>query len=195
MPGSELQRAIFLDRDGVINAPPTSGLYITSPEELQIIDGVPEAIVRFREAGYLVIVVTNQSGIARGVMTHAQVEAVHDRMRQVLAAEGAILDDIFYCPHDDADGCRCRKPKPGMLIEAAVRHDIDLSRSVMVGDQERDIEAGIAAGCRTAFVAGNSTCEREVWFINSLNDASIDEIKRLFAGGASLNAGAPPTLP
>lgn len=182
MPGSELRRAIFLDRDGVINAPPTSGLYITSPEELHIIKGVPEAVVQFREAGFLVIVVTNQSGIARGVMTHAQVKAVHDRMRQLLAADGAILDDIFYCPHDDVDGCRCRKPKPGMLVEAAVRHDIDLKHSLMVGDQVRDSEAGVAAGCKTVTVGKATDRQTQTMQFHSLGSLTATEIEQLLNG-------------
>lgn len=183
MPGHELRRAIFLDRDGVINHPPTGGLYITSPDELTVIDGVPKTIRRFREAGFLVIVVTNQSGIARGVMTHEQVDAVHDRMRQLLAADGAILDDVFYCPHDDADGCQCRKPQPGMLIEAAVRHDIDLSRSVMFGDQNRDLEAGAAAGCRTIWIGDQSVRDvgRSMPFLRlaALRDLMLADLKTL----------------
>lgn len=146
------RRAIFLDRDGVINHPPTSGLYITSPDDLRLIDGVPKAIRSFREAGYLVIVVTNQSGIARGVLKQAALDEIHLRLRSLLRYADTDVDDILYCPHDDADRCPCRKPKPGMLLQAAERHGIDLASSWMVGDAIRDVEAGRAVGCTTVLI-------------------------------------------
>ncbi len=156
---TQKRRAIFLDRDGVINHPPTSGLYITSPADLQLIDGVPEAIRSFREAGFLVIVVTNQSGIARGVLMQDTLDAIHARLRDLLQSAGADVDDILYCPHDDLDGCPCRKPKPGMLLRAAERHGVDLALSWMVGDTVRDIEAGQGAGCTTVLVYSHPLTE------------------------------------
>lgn len=146
------RRAIFLDRDGVINRPPTSGLYITSPDDLKLIDGVAEAIHDFRRAGFLVIIVTNQSCIARGLLGHEILNRIHGRLRSQLQAAQADVDDLFYCPHDDDDECSCRKPKPGMLIMAAERYGIDLAESWMVGDAARDIEAGRAVGCMTVLI-------------------------------------------
>jgi D-glycero-D-manno-heptose 1,7-bisphosphate phosphatase len=135
-------RAVFLDRDGVINRavvrngkpyPPAS---IT---ELEILPGVPEALARLSAAGYRLVVVTNQPDIARGVTTTAAVDAIHDAMGRSLG-----LDDIRVCPHDDADRCACRKPKPGLLLRDP---EHDMAASVMIGDRWRDIEAGRAAGC------------------------------------------------
>jgi len=137
-----LRPAAFLDRDGVINrAVVRSGKPYppASADDLEILPGVPEALARLKAAGYALVVVTNQPDIARGVTTQAAVDAIHARIRHLLP-----LDEIRTCPHDDADGCGCRKPKPGLLL----RHpSYDLPVSVMVGDRWRDIEAGRAAGC------------------------------------------------
>lgn len=149
MAGSE-RPAVFLDRDGVLNvalvrdgrpfAPP-------SVEEMRIIPGVPEACAALKQAGYLLICVTNQPDIARGVTTRETVEGINARLQAALP-----LDEIAMCLHDDADDCACRKPKPGLLLDAARRWSIDLARSFMVGDRWRDVEAGQAAGCRTVFI-------------------------------------------
>lgn len=143
-------RAVFLDRDGVLNRsavidgvphPPASAA------ELEILPGVAEACALLHEAGLLLIAVTNQPDIARGTQTLAAVNAINDEIRRELK-----LDDLLMCPHDDRDNCACRKPRPGMLIAAAATHGIDLASSVMVGDRDRDIAAGQAAGCRTVFI-------------------------------------------
>ncbi len=137
-----MRRAVFLDRDGVLNRavvrngkpyPPAS------VDELEILAGVPQALDRLRAAGYHLAVVTNQPDIARGVTTAEAVEAIHAHMRRTLR-----LDDIRVCPHDDRDGCDCRKPKPGLLLRPPT---VDMPASVMIGDRWRDIEAGQAAGC------------------------------------------------
>jgi histidinol-phosphate phosphatase family protein len=137
--------AAFLDRDGVLNHRIVDG-YVTCPEELQVLPHAAEAIRVLRERGYAIVVVTNQRGIARGLMTDADLERVHTALRERLAAQGAELDAIYRCPHGDQDGCTCRKPAPGMLLAAAEELDLDLSRSVLVGDSETDIAAGQAAG-------------------------------------------------
>jgi D-glycero-D-manno-heptose 1,7-bisphosphate phosphatase len=142
--------AVFLDRDGVVNRAPVRAGRPTSPAgvgELEVLPGVPEACARLRAAGFALIVVTNQPEVARGRLSREVVEAIHDCLRRRLP-----LDDIRVCYHDDADGCACRKPKPGMLLAAARDWGIDLARSVMVGDRWRDIEAGRRAGCRTVFI-------------------------------------------
>jgi D-glycero-D-manno-heptose 1,7-bisphosphate phosphatase len=143
-------KAVFLDRDGVLNEPevrdakpyPPAG-----PDELKIYPEAARALARFKHAGYLLIVVTNQPDVARGTTPRRAVEAIN-------AAVGAELpiDDFLVCWHDDADACACRKPKPGLLLEAAARYGIDLSRSFLIGDRWRDIDAGAAAGCRTVLI-------------------------------------------
>jgi D-glycero-D-manno-heptose 1,7-bisphosphate phosphatase len=143
-------RAVFLDRDGVLNRavvragrpyPPAS------VEALEILPGVAEGLAALRAAGYLLLVVTNQPDVARGTLPRAAVEAIH---RELLAR--LPLDGILCCWHDDADGCACRKPRPGLLREAARSRGLDLPASFMVGDRWRDTEAGQAAGCRTIFI-------------------------------------------
>jgi len=143
-------RAVFLDRDGVLNRALLRRGLPHPPDtiaELEILDGVREALERLRAAGYLLIVVTNQPDLARGTQSRANLEAIHRCLRERLA-----LDQIRVCPHDDADGCQCRKPLPGMLTEAAAEHGIDVAGSWMVGDRWRDIDAGHAAGCRTILI-------------------------------------------
>jgi D-glycero-D-manno-heptose 1,7-bisphosphate phosphatase len=134
------QPAVFLDRDGTLIE---DRHYMSDPGDVHLIDGVPEALARLRAAGYLLVVVTNQSGIARGWITPAQYAAVRDRLGQLLAAAGAPLDATYVCPHHpDATGaCDCRKPGPGMFRAAATDLNIDLARSVLVGDRWRDIAA------------------------------------------------------
>jgi D-glycero-D-manno-heptose 1,7-bisphosphate phosphatase len=142
--------AVFLDRDGVLNAPvvvdgrphPPA-----SPEELELLPGVAEACAELAAAGLPLIVVTNQPDIARGTQSAEAVDAINARLRELIA-----VDEVVVCPHDDADECACRKPKPGMLVDAARRRELELERSVMVGDRWRDIEAGRAAGTRTVFL-------------------------------------------
>lgn len=142
--------AVFLDRDGVINRasvrdgkpyPPAS---LT---ELEVLPGVEEALTMLRAEGYLLIVVTNQPDVARGVTPRAVVESINQRLQSILP-----LDNVLTCWHDSNDGCNCRKPKPGLLLLAASAQGIDLAGSFMVGDRWRDIEAGQQAGCKTLFI-------------------------------------------
>jgi histidinol-phosphate phosphatase family protein len=123
---------------------------------LRLLPGSAEALRRLKEAGYLVVVFTNQSGVGRGVMTAADVEVVNAHLGDVLAEGGASLDGVYFCPHVNEDGCECRKPKPGLLTRAAEELGIDLSRSWGVGDGARDLEAARAAGCRVVLVHGDS---------------------------------------
>ena len=144
-----MRRCLFLDRDGVINAAPVKGEYIQNWNEFRLLPEVVSWIRLFKAAGYLAIVITNQRGIALGRMTEAELRALHDRMHAELAAQGAILDDIFYCPHAE-DACNCRKPLPGMVMEAQRKWDIDLAASLFVGDGERD--RLVAERCGIPFV-------------------------------------------
>ncbi|MBU1230519.1 MAG: HAD-IIIA family hydrolase [Proteobacteria bacterium] len=146
--------AVVLDRDGVLNIKPPRACYVTKPEEFLWAEGAIEAVRLLCDAGWLVLVVSNQAGIARGVMTAAGLEAVHARMRADLAAAGAGLDQIYVCPHGWDEGCGCRKPKPGMLFAAQRDHSLDLTRTPFIGDDERDMQAGQAAGCPTILVTG-----------------------------------------
>lgn len=148
--GHPLKLGVFLDRDGVINEAivkegkpyPPKGV-----ENLRILPGVREALEKLRQKGFLNLVVTNQPDVARGKTPKKVVDAIHERLKGELA-----LDAIYTCWHDDKDNCNCRKPKPGLLEQAAREHGVDLKRSYMVGDRWRDVEAGAAAGCRTIFV-------------------------------------------
>ncbi len=154
--GKTAQRAVFLDRDGTLNVEKD---YLYRVEDFEFIPGVPEALKKLQEAGFLLVVVTNQSGVARGFYTLEDVEILHRHMRAELDKYGVTLDGIYVCPHHPEKGqppfnidCDCRKGKPGMLLQAAQELDIDLSQSFMVGDKLADIEAGTAAGCSSILV-------------------------------------------
>jgi D-glycero-D-manno-heptose 1,7-bisphosphate phosphatase len=143
-------KAVFLDRDGVLNRavvrdgkpyPPAS------PEELEILPDVPDALAGLKEGGFLLLVVTNQPDVARGTQERAVIERMHEKLRSSLP-----IDDFFVCYHDDADGCDCRKPKPGLLRQAVIRYGLDLSACYLIGDRWRDIDAGHAAGCNTVWI-------------------------------------------
>lgn len=141
-----MNRAAFFDRDGTINV--DIG-YLHRPEDIEFIKGVPEMIRRYNDAGYLVIVVTNQSGIARGMFTEQDMHGVHAAMNERLGKEyGAHIDAFYFCPHlpEITGECDCRKPKPGLFLQAMVDHDIDPAQSVSYGDSKRDEEASKAAG-------------------------------------------------
>lgn len=145
-----MNRAVFLDRDGVIDRayvregkpyPPTS------LAEIEVLPGVPQALSALRKAGFLLIVVTNQPDVARGITSREAVEEINKHLAWHLA-----IDEFCACFHDTNDGCDCRKPLPGALLAAAKRHSIDLMSSYMVGDRWLDIEAGSRAGCKTIFI-------------------------------------------
>ena len=145
-----VNRAVFLDRDGVLNEavvrqgkpyPPDS------EADLRIVPDAPEALARLKARGLLLIVVTNQPDVARGRQTADRVEAIHRKLARELP-----IDDFITCFHDDRDDCACRKPKPGLILDGAARHGVDARRSFMIGDRWRDIDAGEAAGCRTVWI-------------------------------------------
>lgn len=145
-----LKRAVFLDRDGVLSRALVRDGKPYAPSSAAEFEILPEAagcLAELKRLGFLLIVVTNQPEVARGTLPPAELEAMHAALRAQLP-----LDEILCCPHDDAGACECRKPRPGLLIEAADRHGIDLARSFLIGDRWRDIEAGAAAGCRTVWI-------------------------------------------
>lgn len=144
--------AFFLDRDGTIIV---DAHYPKDPEQVCLVPGAAAALRQLAEWGFALVVVSNQSGIGRGLVTPAEAAAVHERFVALLAEQGVRLAGSYYCPHGPAAGCACRKPLPGMLRQAAAELRLDLARSFMVGDKESDLEAGQAAGCRTIWFAGD----------------------------------------
>jgi D-glycero-D-manno-heptose 1,7-bisphosphate phosphatase len=169
---------VFLDRDGVINRKLPEGKYVTRWEELELLPGVAGAIAALNRSGRKVIVVSNQRGVALGLMTAAEIEAIHDRLRAELALEAASLDAIYYCPHD-RDECDCRKPRTGM-IEAAFR---DFSgavpgNSILIGDSVSDMECGRAAGMATILI-GNAALQdgkQGAEVARSIADATVESL-------------------
>lgn len=167
MPDPTRAPAIFLDRDGTIIADPG---YVSLPQQVQLLPGAAEAIKRLSAAGYRVVLVSNQSGVARGLFTEEDLAAVQTRLVMLLKAEGAELDGAYYCPFLDGPDATVpayqrdsymRKPNPGMLLQAAEELNIDLSRSWMIGDSPRDVEAGRRAGCRTILLRSDGAADAD----------------------------------
>ena len=173
------QKAIFLDRDGTLNK--LVG-FLRDIDEFELLPGTAEAIRKINASGYLAIVATNQPVIARGEVTVAELEKIHNKMETLLGMEGAYLDGIYYCPHHPHKGyegeipelkidCDCRKPKPGMLLQAAQDFNIDLSASYMVGDSDMDVECGNNAGCRSVKISdGQESCTCYSSLLDFVND-------------------------
>jgi len=185
------KRAVFLDRDGTINV---EVQYLSDVADFQFIPGVPWALKRLKDAGFLLVVVTNQSGIGRGYYDEAALESIHDHMHADLASYGIAIDACYFCPHhpEHATGeyrqeCDCRKPLPGMLQQAAQDLDIDLASSYMIGDKLADVEAGINAGCTSLMVLtgyGSSHVSQLPEGVNAYSDlqTAADAILALEAG-------------
>lgn len=172
------QKAIFLDRDGTINKYRN---FIRKTDELELLPDAANAIRDINQSGYLAIVVTNQPVIARGEASVEQLQEIHNKMETLLGQEGAYVDAIYYCPHHPDKGyagevetlkidCDCRKPKPGMLLKAAMDYNIDLSQSWMIGDSERDILAGNAAGCKTVYLGSPEHTYGQLYTYSSLKE-------------------------
>lgn len=163
-------RLVILDRDGVINY--DSEQHIRSPSEWHAIPGSLEAIARLNRAGYRVLVATNQSGLARGLLTIKDMSAIHARMRRELAQVGGQIEAVFFCPHAREEGCECRKPRPGLLLEIARRLGVDLRDVVVVGDALRDVQAARAAGARPVLVRTGKGRETES-SVNGLEGVAV----------------------
>lgn len=151
-----MTRAIFIDRDGTINVEKD---YLTDPDQLEFIDGSPEAVALANRLGLKVVVISNQSGVSKGIMTADQVDAVNARLIEMLKEKGAHVDAIYYCPHHPAAGdpryrlsCACRKPGRGMLDRAVRELNVDLSRSYVIGDRHSDVETAVLHGLRSVLV-------------------------------------------
>jgi len=151
---TEPGRAVFLDRDGVINEPPPAGSWVFRWDNFRFADGALDALRRLREAGFVVAVITNQSCVGRGLASLADIEGINRRMVEAVASAGGSIAGVYLCPHTNDDGCLCRKPRPGLIDQAARELGVAPERSFVVGDSERDIEAGLARGCRTLRVTG-----------------------------------------
>jgi D-glycero-D-manno-heptose 1,7-bisphosphate phosphatase len=148
---------VLLDRDGVLNRKPPKAEYVRTWSDFEWLPEAREALRLFKEAGYRVIVVSNQAGIARGAMTEADLASIHSCMNEDVVQAGGQIDAIYYCPHGWDDDCECRKPKPGMLFRAQREHHLDLTRTPYIGDDERDAEAANAAGCPPLLLSTNET--------------------------------------
>ena len=161
-----MKKAAFLDRDGVINRKLPEDQYVTRWEEMEFLPGVSEAIALLTNGGYCVLVASNQRCVAKGLLSVSELEALHQRMCRELAARGALITGVYYCPHEADPPCGCRKPAPGLLHRAAREHGIDLKGSWMIGDSAIDVEAGTNAGCRTVQIMNKQApakSEADLW--------------------------------
>ena len=177
------RKAVFLDRDGTIVV---HEHYLSSPEQLKLLPNAVEGLRLFQEHGFLVVIVTNQSGIARGIFDEERLSLIHKKLAQMLEEEGIVLDGIYYCPHLKEGiveqykvECDCRKPSPGMLLDAARRYNIDLPQSLMIGDSEADMQAGKTAGCTCMLIksdrvngAASASLSGIDYVVNDLLDAA-----------------------
>ena len=146
----ELRPAVFVDRDGVINE--NRADYVKTWDEFRFLPGVIAPLRKLAKNNHAVVIVSNQSAIGRGIVSKKAVDEINDRMLEVINSVGGRVDGVFYCPHDSSEGCECRKPKPGLLIQAAEKLGIDLEKSVVIGDALTDVEAAVSAGCAPIFV-------------------------------------------
>jgi histidinol-phosphate phosphatase family protein len=175
------RRGLFLDRDGVLNERPPAHDYLRSSEQFRWLPGVPEAIARLSSAGFVPIVVSNQRGIARALVSWSTLASIERVIQRGLSEYGGSIAAFYYCPHDIHEGCRCRKPAPGLLLRAAAEHRLDLGASAIVGDSETDVQAGRAAGCLSIQVAEPgepSTADVVVAGLPSAADYLLDERRR-----------------
>ena len=160
MPHGRDTRLIVLDRDGTLNADPED--YIRSPDDWQPLPGALEAVARLNQGGWRVVIASNQSGLGRGLFDVATLNAVHARMHKLLAAVGARVEAVFFCPHAPEDACDCRKPAPGLYQQIARRLHVPVAQIVAVGDSVRDAQAAVAAGCDAHLVlTGQSARHRD----------------------------------
>ncbi len=157
-----MNKAVFLDRDGVVNKRAQLGKYVLSQSDFHLLPGVLEALKYAKSKGYLTVLITNQSCVGRGLISEKDLAALHKHLQKLLTEKGVcFLDAVYFCPHLPTEGCACRKPKPGMLLKASKELGIDLAQSIFVGDFETDLLAGKAANCPTYIIKPEenlSTC-------------------------------------
>lgn len=147
------KKAIFFDRDGVINKERKN--YVKNTSELEIFPNIVEPIKKLRGSGFSIIVITNQSAINRGLTTHQKVSEIHSTIQEFLKKNGTYIDRFYYCPHKPDENCQCRKPKPGLFLRAADELQLNLKLSWMIGDSDTDIQAALAAGCKSLKISSN----------------------------------------
>ena len=145
-----MNRAVFLDRDGVINKNRED--YVKSWDEVEFLPGVFEALKELAGSDFLIFVLTNQSAVGKGLLTITELDAMHRKMKHVVESQGGRIDGFYYCPHQPEENCSCRKPAPGLLLAAAAEHNLRLDQSYFVGDARSDMEAAVNAGCQPVFV-------------------------------------------
>ena len=148
-------KAVFLDRDGVINEKRND--YVKNIDEFKIFSGVGDAIKLLRDKGYLVIIITNQSAIGRKIISEKKLDEIHTELKNYLNQHDTYVDSIYYCPHTPEENCSCRKPKPGLLIKATSDFDIDLEKSYFIGDSESDLNAAKEARCKGILLENDQT--------------------------------------
>ena len=166
-----MNKAVFLDRDGVINKERSD--YVKTVSELEILSNISRSIKLLKDAGFLVIVITNQSAINRGLTTHENVKNVHNTIQEFLKKNGTAVDGFYYCPHISEENCFCRKPKPGLLQKAAQEFDIELKSSWMIGNNDSDVESAINAGCKAIKINTKKTLENAIFEILAANSEKI----------------------
>lgn len=165
------QKYIFLDRDGTLNVRPPKACYIENPEDFVWLSGAKQSVKELKDAGYKIILISNQPGIARGRLTVETLERIHEKMQAELKEDGTCIDYIYYCPHNWDEGCECRKPKPGMLYQAQRDLSLDLTKCWMLGDDERDMHAGGDAGCRCMYISEQHPLLEAVHAVLALEEA------------------------
>lgn len=172
-------RHVILDRDGVLNHEAGGVGYVVEPAQFHWLPGALDALARLRSSGMYITVATNQSGVGRGLMTLAQLEAVHDRMRSDAASHGGSLDAVLFCPHSPEDQCACRKPAPGLIHEALARSGFGAAESILVGDDQRDLEAAARAGVRAALVRTGKGRRTELSLPRGSEIPAYDDLSQL----------------
>jgi D-glycero-D-manno-heptose 1,7-bisphosphate phosphatase len=178
------RRAIFLDRDGTLNVKPPEHEYLTAPEDFAWLPGAQRGAARLAHAGYVLVVASNQRGVARGLVEPAVLRAIEALIQRGLGRFDCVIAAFRYCPHEESAGCECRKPRPGLLLDLARDLDLDLSRSWMIGDSNTDVLAGQAAGCRTVLIGpARPTCAPD------LIAPSLDVASALILADRSSSAG------
>lgn len=166
---NNLCKAVFLDRDGVINKERSD--YVKTVDELVILDDIINPIKKLRDNNFLVIIITNQSAINRGLTTHQNVENIHSAIQEYLKKNGVQIDAFYYCPHRPDEYCNCRKPKPGLLKKATSDLKIDIKSSWMIGDRDSDMEAARAVGCKAIKIRSNFGLNNAVQSILNSNSS------------------------
>src|ERR1700741_2677806 len=165
--------AVFLDRDGVIIEKAPEGEYVTGWESVQFLPGALASVSALYKAGFKIVIITNQRGVALGKIEADHLNDIHSRMKLAFARYGVVITGIYFCPHDKWENCSCRKPAPGMLLKAAEDHALDLGCCWMIGDALSDIEAGKRAGCRTILIKPCRADEKE----RSDSDLVVDDLR------------------